>query len=486
MKHKKQLQKQWSGKKIGVWGYGKVGKSVIRLLLKKKAILELFDNRVLNKREKIYIDKHKISIAFHKENFLTHNDILIASPGIALKDLYQKYDPKWLAELDLFAQLFHKKIIAITGTVGKTSTTTLLSDILSALGEKIVTGGNIGIPCLRLLSRQKKIAHAILEVSSAQLAYTRIFTPDIAVITNLSPNHLDWHGTWKDYVYAKCAPLFRQQEHQHAIMPLSFKEWIYQCGQPTGTCSFFIDRRPENTEIASIGNHETLFYIARNKSVIQNERASQTISARKALSTRKALIVAYKSGVHTILTSLDKLPDITFDQNWVVLCAILYHMDIDPEKKLVPIVDRLAVPEHRLERCAVYNGVTIYNDSKSTTTLSTQAAVEQLHKYPIILILGGLSKGVDRSMFISWLKDKIKLVCTFGNESQQLAAWCQENNIAVIALNTVSEAIRASIQNTVSGDCILFSPSGSSYDQFRDYEHRGRYFKKIVYSYINT
>jgi UDP-N-acetylmuramoylalanine--D-glutamate ligase len=161
----------------------------------------------------------------------------------------------------------------------------------------------------------------------------------------------------------------------------------------------------------------------------------------------------------------------------------MYILDI-PVATLPEIATKLAIPEHRLEKCPSRStNITIYNDSKATTPASTLAAVNQLqqkHKGPIRLILGGLSKGVDRAPFIQQLKNKVAKVYCFGAEGEQLAFWCAQQQIPVENCARLEEIVALSLDQAAPGDQLLFSPAGNSYDLFKDYAHRGTVFKKLV------
>lgn len=490
-------------KKIGIWGFGIVGKSVARFLISQQVTIEIFDQRVLTDTEMAFVRENNILIATNKHEFLTHNDIIIPSPGVNIDSIYVHYKHKWLCELDLFSSFFAKKIISITGTVGKTSVTKLLSDILTAYGHTIVMGGNIGIACLDLLESEVTAPeYAVLEVSSYQLTHTQTFTPDIAIMTNFSHNHLDWHGSEEAYFKAKCAQFIRQNPHQKALIPFNVKKQIASLYTLPSKQYFFSTIKPSPEEFATLMPHESLFYIDNNMIMLCSyftPGSHYTYVRLKNISTSPLSPHVYAPLIslslpptlyhistprHTCipLISVCQLSRITFDQNWLIICASLYLMGVDIYK-LPSLVHRLTIPEHRLEECLTQNGVTVYNDSKGTTIASTRAAVQQLQDRPIILILGGLSKGVDRTPFIAELKKNIKKICTFGAESKQLTQACITYDIPVTACDTLEEVVQASINAACTGDQILFSPAGSSYDQFIDYAHRGTCFKELVNKY---
>jgi len=469
--------------KVGIWGFGIVGKSAAQFF-KDNNQIQVFDNRELSTQEQEFLKTHDISITTDLEQFLEHNDIIIPSPSVRLENYYKKYEQKWWPEFDIFAHYFKKPIIAITGSVGKTSVTKLLSDLLCKSGKNYLMGGNIGIACLDLVREENIASGIVLEASSFQLTHTRSFAPDLAILTNIYPNHLDWHGTEQAYFEAKARIFMYQTPEQKALVPLNLKERLetYQnsAGKIKSQLNYFHDTNPTEQELASIGEHQALFYIASTPD--------------------SKIIKKYSQETHHNLIDISQLPPLTFDQNWLVICSaldILEQMDnlmghkigrglSIPLEQVALYANQLSIPQHRLEKCATINNIEIYNDSKATTTASTLAAVNQLKQKPILLILGGLSKGVDRAPFIEALKNKVKKIYCFGAEAEKLSAYCEQYAIPAEKLDSLDSVLHATLSQANPGDQILFSPSGSSFDLFKDYEHRGTVFKELVKKYTQN
>ena len=149
---------------------------------------------------------------------------------------------------------------------------------------------------------------------------------------------------------------------------------------------------------------------------------------------------------------------------------------------LIAQADNLSLPSYRLEEVATINGVTYYNDSKSTIMQATLAAVDALHNKKIILLLGGVSKGVDRAPFVQQLKDNVQAVICFGKEAEQLRAACCAASIEAHAVKTLEEAVALAQKNSQKAEAILLSPGGASFDLFKDYQERGARFKELVLS----
>ncbi len=395
-------------KKIAIWGYGRVGRSAGRLFSKLGATVFVYDSNTSATRECPF------QIAQSIQDLFAQSEYLLPSPGIDIWPYKNQYNGIWLTELDIFQSLFKKTIIAITGSVGKTTVTHLLTHTLKAASWQVEAAGNIGTPMLDMIEKQNELDAIVLELSSFQLEYAQSFAPDLAIWTNLYPNHLDRHTTMEGYFFAKYNILKNQTSAQQVLASLVLQSPIEK-QQPKSSILFFDPRE--------------------------------------------------KPSVHPS----------GFAVNWLIVEKALSLLQ-------VTFPDHIEVSslEHRLEKVAEINGVTFINDSKSTTPSSTLAAIESLEAPRILLFLGGLSKGIDRSDLIKKLRTKsIKVFC-FGKESQQLFTLCLQHNIAASCHDTFDHAVKHCMKIVQSKDTVLFSPAGSSFDEFQNYEERGNRFKKIV------
>ena len=446
-------------KKIGIWGFGIVGKAAAQHIHARCTHIEIFDKRELTTEEQALIKNLKTSWSQEKESesieaFINRNDFIVVSPGVDTRP-YAHFSDKFIAEFDLFHAEYKKPIVAITGSVGKTTVTHLLSHIIRSYDANWWVGGNIGTGVLDALNIQDQTHGAIIEVSSFQLDQCKSFAPDLAIITNIYPNHLDRHGSFQAYVDAK-AKIFRcQHEEQTALVPLSLRS-ILDLEKPTSrSIHFFAPTNPGKELMEQLSSTSILFYI-------DGEH-----------------IKAYNDGKIITLVDIKKLPSISFLENWLIICAVLFISQL-PVDNLIELVANIALPEHRLEHVVTINGIDFYNDSKGTTTAATLAAVEKLKNRPIILMLGGLGKGVDRTELIRQLKPNVKAIICFGKERDILAAGCREYRVACDTAETLEQALDACIKIAIPGDQIVLSPAGSSYDQFKNYEERGTFFKQCV------
>jgi len=448
--------------KIGIWGLGIVGKATLEYFIPYKNTLSVMDKQFPNNQNKEFLNKNNIT--FYHENdlssFFAKNDLVLASPGINHPTL-QKYKHKLISELDLFENNYKKLKIAITGTVGKTTITTILGELLNK-SMNISIGGNIGTGMLSLVNQQQNNDGALLELSSFQLIQSKKFAPDLAILTNFHPNHLDWHASEKEYFLAKTNIFNKQNNNQKALFPLNLITKLIPFYKPTSNWHFFTTNKKEcnryKNEIKQYA--QTVFYRENNQ------------------------FLKWENNRTTPLLDTQTIPEISFIENWLIICAALHLLKQKIDAKLLNSVN-VKIPEHRLEKVTQYNGIDIYNDSKATTIQSTQAAINKLKKRPIVLILGGIDKGVDRTDFIKDLDDAIKLIICFGTEKEKLASICKKYNKNYYAYNSLEQAVKTSLQNATTNDQILFSPSGASFDQFKNYEERGSCFKKLVKNLIS-
>jgi len=433
--------------KIGIWGFGLVGQSLFKYLTKHGYTnLLIFDTKDITILA-------GCQLAPSLDFLLNSCDYIFPSPGIDL-DPYQVYHTKFIAELDLFAQNWHNPIIAITGSIGKTTLTTLLANTLDQAGIKTIAAGNVGLPMCDIVdSDYEKV---VLELSSFQLELAQNFAPDLAIWTNLYPNHLDRHKTIQRYLLAKANIFLRQSCKQIVLLPLSllpdlmnldFKSQLYVFGEVSELS--LLDRLPVNFKAKILGSF-----------VIQGQQ-----------------VWLLKPDAKIKIGVLDQFKNInTYQINLLILLVVSYLLKIKLPKNLVfkPIA-------HRLELFYTSpSGIVFYNDSKSTVAQSTLAAVQKLAAGPIILFLGGLSKGVDRTSLIKNLVGKVKIIICFGAEASSLGQMCQAKSIPSAEFLNLPMALDYCAQIAKPGDQVLFSPAGSSFDLFRDYMQRGEEFKKLV------
>lgn len=392
----------------GVWGYGVGGKAVTDFLLEQGVRILVHDRKELPAHEIQHLAQRGATWIVDEKTFLNQADNIIPSAGIDLRG-YEPYAHKWLAEFDLFAAYWHKPIIAITGTLGKTTVTHTIGQCLQAAGKRVVVGGNIGVGLCSLIAQADAVDYAVLELSSFQLQLCKQFAPHIAVWTNFFPNHLDRHSTIGQYFDAKAVIVRDQPADALSIVPSRWHE-----------------------AIAKHSRHAHAWHVITVEGYAQN----------------RACVQAVMDGLAIPFTVTDDMMGVGL--------------------------------EHRVEFVRAIKGVSFYNDSKSTVPQATLAALERFTDKPVLLLLGGLSKGVSRQAFVEQLAGRVKLAVCFGSEAEQLAAWCANAGIAFLVCSGMDDAVKIAYDKGTSGDVVLLSPSGSSFDLFKNYKERGAVFKQLV------
>ncbi len=446
-------------KKIGIWGFGVVGQSALTYFDQENvASIQILDSKQLSlpttKTQTMTILQNEESI----QDFLKNNDFILASPGIKLHDYQNKFAHKFINELDILQEQATCSVIAITGTVGKTSITHLLEKIIKHSNQNTIAAGNIGYPMLSLLSNPKEIA--IIELSSFQLQPIRSFAPDLAIFTNFFANHLDHHQSIEEYFTAKCNILKHQHENQFSLIPLDLVNEIGQITRPKNNWIFFNATKPSADILDQYIDHK--IYYLENKIIYKTHQ-----------------------GIKNQIFDCNSLPPLTFDTNWLVIIAAcdIYKIDL---ATIAPIVQNLALPDHRVQKVGSWQGSNFYNDSKATVWQATLQAVQSMGNKPIKLFVGGLSKGADRTPLFQALAGKNIEIYAFGKEADQLAELCLQFSIKHSSHPTLDSAWIACINNLTTPHEILFSPGGSSFDLFADYKARGDYFSCLVNNFCKN
>jgi UDP-N-acetylmuramoylalanine--D-glutamate ligase len=360
-------------------------------------------------------------------------------------------------EVELASQFLTTKILAITGSNGKTTTTTLLGDILKGAGLVTQVGGNIGVPVIELVETPENLsdhaadAWSVLEISSFQLETTQHFRPKIAVILNITPDHLDRHGTFENYAMAK-ERIFAAQTSDDFLVLNGDDPRVQQAAGRARSQVYWFSRTKLVRQGASVVNGVIAFRWSEQASFEPVVRVSD---------------IPLK-GDHNVENVL------------AAVCAA--RLAGVSAEAIANAVRKFRAVEHRLEFVADIAGVHYYNDSKATNVDATMKAVAA---FPggIHLILGGKDKNSDYTLLQSLLEARVKAVYTIGAAAEKI-----EQELAgvtrIVSSRTLDAAVQAAARNAVEGDVILLAPACSSFDQFENYEQRGRVFKGLVLSRV--
>ncbi len=443
--------------KIGIMGYGIVGKSMVSFLSKKiqtPDLIALWDERELSCDEKIELDQLGIDTLSSGlntlEEFAHFCDVIIPSAGICPKK-YENYAHKVMTEVDFFAAHYQKRHFAVTGALGKTTITNLFAYLLMFFVKKdVVAGGNIGVGLCDVIANQDRHAGAVLELSSFQLQLSSRFSPHGVIFTTFIPNHLDRHETLQNYFTAKWNACINQGPGQWAVVPVQLLQEPYREFTLPALRSY---------------RGKLLFYSV--------EKPSDEI--QEIMVGLKAGFLCYQESI-VIQSALFKITPLV---NIVALAAALLCEGFDltsiPNEVMDIIVKRhiLEHGQHRMEYCGTINGIEVFNDSKSTAMEATFSAVGMVAQQgkKAVVILGGLSKGVDRTGMIEDLKmhNAVRAVIMLGGDISDSVLPEQYSNL--------DDVVDAAFSHAQPDDAILFSPGGSSFDLFKNYQDRGQLFK---------
>ena len=386
----------------------------------------------------------------HGDRTFRGQDLIVVSPGVPVDapPLVQAraLGESVIGEIELAAQFLPGPIVAITGSNGKTTTTTLTGEIMTAAGFSALVGGNIGTPAISLAERAKPETTIVLEISSFQLETIQTFRPKVAVVLNVTPDHLDRHRTFEVYVDAKARIFENQQGSDFAVLNADDLTCVAM-GARTRAQIFWFSRQKEVEHGACV----------RDGNIVFRDNSGQ----REIMQVSEIPL----KGAHNLENVL------------AAVCAGAL-MGCAPDKIRKAVSDFKAV-EHRLEFVTTIRGVDYYNDSKAT---NVDATIKALESFPanIHLILGGKDKGSDYTVLNDLLRQRVKRVYTIGAAAAKIES--QIKGPEVVHAETLENAIRKANAVAQSGDVVLLAPACASFDQFKSYEHRGKTFKEIVRS----
>ena len=443
------------GKKVLVVGLGKSGLAAALFLRAKGAQVTVSDMRsaAALAKEIPALLEHGISVESGGHGLLTfrRQDLIVVSPGVPLDtpEIVQvkAFSLPVIGELELAANFLKGPILAITGSNGKTTTTALTGEILKAAAIPTQVGGNIGVPVVDLIAKSTTDTWSVLEVSSFQLESTDIFHPRIAVILNITPDHLDRHGTFENYALAKERITSAQTSADFLVLNADNAR-AADAAQRSAAQVYLFSREHEVDQGAFIQNGEVVFRPAANK-------------APEPVLPVSSIPLVGSHNVENVLAA--------------VCAARLAGASAVAIRKAV---ESFKAVEHRLEYVATDNGVEYYNDSKAT---NVDAAAKAIASFPecIHLILGGKDKNSNYADLSDLLRKRVKAVYTIGSAAAKIESQLR-GIVSIVPCETLDKAVEAARNAAHPGDVVLLSPACSSFDQFENYEHRGQTFKRLV------
>ena len=437
--------KTFENKKVLVLGLAKSGEAAARLLTKLKAIVTVNDGKPFDENpsaQALLEDGIKVICGSHPLELLDENfELMVKNPGI-------RYDNPMVAralekgipvitEVELAYLISEAPIIGITGSNGKTTTTTMIADVLNNGGQSGLLSGNIGFPASEVAQTATDQDTLVMELSSFQLMGIESFHPHIAVITNLMPTHIDYHGSFEDYVAAKwniqknmtdadfMVLNFNQdlskelaQKTQATVVPFSTLERVDGAYLENGTLYFKGEAVMKADEIGVPGSHNI-------------ENALATIA------------VAKLSGI--------------------------------ANDAIKETLSHFGGVKHRLQALGEVRGVKFYNDSKSTNILATQKALSGFDNSKVILIAGGLDRGNEFDELVPDIAG-LKLMVILGESAPRVKRAADKAGVAYVDAKDVAEASHLAFENASTGDIVLLSPANASWDMYKNFEVRGDEF----------
>ena len=443
-------------KRVLVFGAGKSGISATRLLQKVGATVVLYDgNENLNisaLKEKIDINNNfEIYAGELPKDKLSQINLMVLSPGIAIDhplvlEVKDKGIPIW-GEIELAYRYSKGRIIGITGTNGKTTTTSLVGEIMNAYFDQVFVVGNIGNPYTDIALETTDESVTIIEVSSFQLESIHEFRPDVSAILNITPDHLNRHHTMENYIDLKKSIAINQDEKNLCILNY------------------------EDKYTRKIGNEL--------KARVMYFSGEQSLEYGLYLDGDNMLYK--KDGITEHVCNVNELRVLGRHsyENVMVGVGIAIYLGVPMDVIHQAIISFNAV-EHRIEYVDTIDGVSYYNDSKGTNPDASIKAVQAM-KSPTILIGGGYDKGLAFDEWVKSFSDKVKLLVLLGETREMIADTARKygfNNI--IMVNDLQDAVLISAQKAEDGDAVLLSPACASWGMFDNYEQRGRMFKEYV------
>ena len=367
------------------------------------------------KRRGIYLET-----GGHSLDFIRNKDLVVSSPGVSNKSQALLWADELkipvVSEIELSWSLCPATVIAITGTNGKTTVTTLLGKVLETADRRVWTLGNIGKPFAQEVMNMHSDDFVSLEVSSFQLERIIAFKPKVSVILNFTRDHLDRYGDMPEYLAAKKRIFMNQSRDDYLVLNYD---------------------QPILRGLAKESKAKVIFFNAR--------RATQDA------------------------------PHLNPNHYAVMAVAKIFGIS---EARCMEVFRNFKGVEHRLEQVRTINGIEFINDSKATNVDSTVWALHTMLK-PTILIAGGRDKNSDYRLISDLIKQKVKLIILIG-EAREKIRTAFKGLLSIEEASSLEEATQKSFQRAQEGDCILLSPMCASFDMFSDYEHRGRVFKEIV------
>lgn len=438
-----------NNKNIAILGFGKEGKSTYNFIRRysNQTLTILDKNDILKNNEYLKEDKNlKIITGDTYLNNLEQYDLIIKAPGIALLDIDLKnIEDKLTSQLELILEINKNNIIGITGTKGKSTTTSLLYNIIKDQNENTFLLGNIGNPILDYIEKFNEESILVIEMSSHQLEFVHQ-SPHIGVILNLYQDHLDHTGTLEKYHNDKMH-MFKYQDESDIGIYDGQNEYLIN----------LVNKNNYKSKLYNFKvNEKADIYVENNKIYYNNEMIYDGNQQRNLI------------GSHNL-------------KNIMVTLLITKLLNLDIEKA-TKVVNKFNPLEHRLERVGTYNNITYFNDTIATIPEATINGINGLGNVDT-LIFGGMDRNIDYSKFIEFLKtSNITNLIGLPETGHKICKILEEKNTNknIYIVETIDEAVDIADKQTKKNHICLLSPAASSYNKFKNFEEKGNYYKNVI------
>ncbi|MEI7671366.1 MAG: UDP-N-acetylmuramoyl-L-alanine--D-glutamate ligase [Deltaproteobacteria bacterium] len=440
-------------KKVAVIGVGKTGLATARFLAGREARIAVTDAKPVSAwgeasaaLDNLHAD---LTVAPYGPEILTDTDLVVPSPGIypdnpILVEAVRRGIPV-LSELELAWRFLKTPLVAITGTNGKTTVTSLIGEILRVAGKKIFVGGNIGAPLIGYVDGPQDADWAVVEVSSFQLQWAQTFHPRIAILLNVTSDHIDYHGSFHAYREIKETIFAHQDVGDLAILNADEETTASLCGRLAVRTELFSSSVAVNHGMFLAG--ETLFHLLSGGEKEEYPLAMIHLPGRHNCENVMAAILAARA------------------------CGCTPPV-------ITRAVDAFRGIAHRIEYAGEKNGILFYDDSKGTNVGAVMRALESFSQ-PVILLLGGRDKDGDFQTLAPLIRKSVKELLLFG-EAREKINGLVGGLVQTTLAPTMKEAMEKAYRSALPGDVVLLSPGCASFDEFKDYKERGNRFQEWV------
>jgi UDP-N-acetylmuramoylalanine--D-glutamate ligase len=449
-----QLNMELNNKRVLVVGLGKSGLAAARFLKARGARVTVSDARpatLIAELPGLVAQGIVVEAGSHGLLTFRRQDLIVVSPGVPmstpeLKQVRAMGMPI-IGELELGTRFLQGEVVAITGSNGKTTTTALMGEIFKADGRAALVGGNIGRPVTEMVEESSSSSWSVLEVSSFQLETTVDFKPRVAVVLNITPDHLDRHGSFEAYAAAKARITERQGPEDFLVLNAEDKPTQMVAANTKAQIYWFSPRR--QVKQGAFVHGESIFFLEHEGGKPEPVMPVAEIPLAGAHNVENVLAAVCAARLAGVSSA-------------VIRSAVAAFKAV----------------EHRLEFVRELDGVRYFNDSKATNVDATVKAVESFAG-GIHLILGGKDKDSDYAAMGPLLRERVKVVITIGSAAEKIERQLSDV-VKIERAETMERAVALARRTAVAGDTVLLAPACASFDQFENYEHRGRVFKELV------